>query len=145
MSAINGLVAGGCHFQTFSMGSKPFRSIFLRFLEPRKNRNFDGDVLSISTDNRNLTDISIKISEVLFPAHTSRVTKTLATPLFQIGTKQHFKLGRLVFDNILRQTESSTLNLALAIRHSSSGFSRINVPHCSFALMRSMVQHLRLD
>ena len=58
-------MVGECHFQAFWVGSKPSRSIFLRFLEPKnkrkisgkyrkksEKRNFGGDILSISTDNR---------------------------------------------------------------------------------------------
>ena len=33
ISAINGLVVGGSHFQTFWVGSKPVRSNFFIFLE----------------------------------------------------------------------------------------------------------------
>ena len=35
----------------------------------RKNRNFGGEILSISTDNRNFGDISAEISEILFPVY----------------------------------------------------------------------------
>ena len=45
--------------------------------------------------------------------HTSHVTKTLATLLFQIGTRQIFNLRRLVFDNILRYVESFALKLGI--------------------------------
>ena len=88
-------MAGGCHFRYFGwfrILSEAF--FFFRFLEPRKkqgnfaenvgksqkksgkveknryNQNFGGDILSISTDNRNLADISAEISEILFPACT---------------------------------------------------------------------------
>ena len=59
---MNGLVAEGCHFQAFWVGSKPSKSTFLIFLELNNkmkkhgksgNRNFGGDILSISTENRN--------------------------------------------------------------------------------------------
>ena len=36
--------------------------------EKSEKRNFGGDILSISTDNRNFADISTEISEILFPA-----------------------------------------------------------------------------
>ena len=36
ISAINGLVVGGCHFQAFWVGLKPVRSNFFIFLEPGK-------------------------------------------------------------------------------------------------------------
>ena len=36
ISAIDGLVVGGCHFQAFWVGSKPIRSNFFIFLEPGK-------------------------------------------------------------------------------------------------------------
>ena len=60
------------------MGSKPSRSTFLRFLESNnkrkkhgnigKNRNFDEDILLISTENQNFVDISAEISDIWFPA-----------------------------------------------------------------------------
>ena len=69
------------------MGSKPSKSTFLRFLElknrgkmkisgnvgkcPEKseNRNFGGDILSISTENRNFAYISAEISDILLPGY----------------------------------------------------------------------------
>ena len=35
--------------------------------EKSGNRNFGGDILSISTENRNFADISTEISDILFP------------------------------------------------------------------------------
>ena len=103
---MNGLVAGGCHFQAFLVGSKPSRSIFLRFLELKNkrkkqgknvnfgeifenfwkyrkklenvgknqektgNRNFGGDILSISIENQNFVEISAEISEIFFLGYT---------------------------------------------------------------------------
>ena len=85
---MNGLVVGGCHFQAFWVGSKPSKSTFLRFLElknkrkkqgknenigkcPKKseNRNFGGDILSISIENQNFADISVEIFDILFPGY----------------------------------------------------------------------------
>ena len=55
----------------------------------------------------------INIYNWLPGTHTSHVTKTLTTLLFQIGTRQHFNLRRLVFDHILRHDESLALKLGL--------------------------------
>ena len=81
ISAINGLVVGGCHFQAFWVGSKPSRSIFFEIFGAKKQkektgknrklreksekRNFGGDILSISTGNQNFAEIS----EILFPGY----------------------------------------------------------------------------
>ena len=70
----------GVTFQAFLVGLKLSRSIFLIFLESKnkrkkqgkyrkklKNRNLDGDILLIFTENRNFADISTEISDILFP------------------------------------------------------------------------------
>ena len=38
ISVINGLVAGGCHFQEFWVDSKPIRNNFYIFFEPKNKR-----------------------------------------------------------------------------------------------------------
>ena len=89
ISVINGLVAERCHFQKFWVGSKPIRSNFFIFFEPRNKREkifltkfreqsalfsrffffrfFPVQIFLKSPENRFFGDKSVEKSDFLFP------------------------------------------------------------------------------
>ena len=61
-------------------GAKEQKEKIGNFGEKSEKRNFGGDILSISTDNRNFADISVEISKILFSGYGMEgVFRTLCT------------------------------------------------------------------